>query len=132
MITKRHLGTVQKGKFKPHDAKAFRMAFYVCEGKEVAVTVTKYRKSRSDNQNRYLWGVVYKLVSESTGYTVDESHAAMKMLFLRVLGDGKKPDTVRSTKSLTTTEFEEYTENMRRWAAVEIGTFIPEPNEVEY
>ena len=131
MIVKKHLGTVTGGKFIPNDQQSFKMAFYPHEGKTVAVTVSRHRKHRSDRQNSYLWGVVYKLISETTGYTTDEAHEAMKMLFLKVHRDGL-PDTVKSTTKLTTVEFEEYAENIRIWASQTIGCYIPTPNQVDY
>lgn len=130
-MNKKHLGTVTGGKFIPNNAILFKADFYKHEGKEVDVTVSRHRAKRSDNQNRYLWGVVYKLISETTGYTCEESHEAMKMLFLRVNRDGL-PDTVKSTAALSTSDFEEYAENIRRWASVEINCYIPLPNEVDY
>lgn len=132
--TKRHTGTVTNGKFQPDDLRQFRMAFYSHEGKRVAVTVSRYNKTRSNNQNRYYWGVVIDVLAHHSeiGYTGQEWHEALKMLFLRVPGDGKKPDTVRSTASLTTAEFEQYNEQIRRWSLETLGCLVPLPNEVEY
>lgn len=130
MIAK-HIGTVKRGRFIPDNPVAFRFAFCKLEGQECAVTVQKNKKHRSSNQNRYYHGVVVKLVSEVTGYTLYEAHNALKMLFLRKHRDGM-PETIGSTKDLNTKEFEEYLENVRHWAATDLCCFIPEPNQVEY
>jgi hypothetical protein len=108
------------------------MDFCLNEGKPVVVTVSKYTKTRSNDQNRYMWGVVYRYISESTGMTPEESHDAMRMLFLRVSGDGRSPDTIKSTTELSTVQFEEYIESVKQFAAEKLGTYIPDPNEVDY
>jgi hypothetical protein len=46
------------------------------------ISINKFRKSRSLQQNRYMWGVVYKLIADHTGYTADEVHQLMKDRFL--------------------------------------------------
>jgi hypothetical protein len=131
MVAKRHAGYVTGGKFKPDDAASFTKVFYGHEGKRVTVTVERERKHRSNNQNAYMWGVVYNLIAEHTGYTHDEVHDAMRWLFLRVRRDGL-PDTTKSTASLSTTEMEIYLKSIRRWAAVELSVYIPLPNECDY
>jgi len=84
---------------------------------------------RSEQQNRYYWGVVVDLLAVNTGYTPDEMHEALKFKFLRVRRE-KLPDTVRSTARLTKDEFCEYIEGIQRWAAVEMGVVIPDPDSV--
>jgi hypothetical protein len=84
---------------------------------------------RSEQQNRYYWGVVVDLLAAHTGYTADEMHAALKMMFLLVRRQGK-PDTVKSTAKLTKDEFCEYIDNIQKWAATELGCVIPDANTV--
>lgn len=129
-MNKKHKGKVVKGKFKPDNQNEFIQAFYMFEGKEVCVTVSKVVKSRSKNQNSYMHGVVYKLISDFNGYTVDEVHDEMRLLFWYKIGKTgiKIP---RSTKEHTTATMEEYLSNIRMWAS-EQGVYIPEPNEVEF
>lgn len=122
-------GTVKRGKIQLEDKRAYMVWLGTLEGKEIELSVYKRRKRRSKNQNSYLFGVVYAVVSETTGFTVDEVHDAMKMLFLRVHRDGL-PDTVRSTTGLTTEEFSEYIENIKRWASEKLFCYIPDAGEV--
>ena len=87
-------------------------------------------KTRSNQQNKYLWSVPYKLLAEHTGHTPEDIHSICKYKFNRKeyhLGD---EDFVLggSTTRMTTVEFEEYAENIRRWGAT-LGVNIPEPNE---
>jgi hypothetical protein len=131
MIAKRHTGVVSGGKFRRDDAASFRQAFYGHEGKRVPMTVERERKHRSTNQNAYMWGVVYAIISEHTGYTPDEAHDAMRWQFLRAHRDGL-PDTVKSTARLSTVEMEQYLESIRRWAAADLSVYIPLPNECNW
>jgi len=87
------------------------------------------RKPRSNNQNSYYWGVILELISQETGMTPDESHEAMKLLFLKKRVS-EKLWTIRSTSTLNTLEFEEYLENVKRFASLELNIIIPDPNEL--
>lgn len=122
-------GTVQDGLLKVDSAAEFSVALRRLNGKAVTVNVaTVDRKhARTLPQNSYLWGVVYPLLAEETGYDVEELHEACKFRFLRDR-ENEKDDLVRikSTTDLTTTEFSEYVENVRRLAA-ELGVVIPDP-----
>ena len=80
------------------------------------------------NQNSYYWTVTVQIISDWTGYTPDEAHEMLKWKFLRREEAGKPP-TVRSTADLTTSEAEDYYEQIRRWAGSE-GVRIPMPNEI--
>jgi hypothetical protein len=99
---------------------------------EVQITVSKRKKPRSLAQNAYYWGVLIKMVSEAIGVIPDEAHALLGSLFLKVgvQASGKRYEVVRSTTSLSTREFEEYTAHCRNWAGLELGIYIPEPNEI--
>ena len=128
-IRSQHHGTVKDGKFIAEDAQSFKRSFYSFEGKRVTVSVGAFVKRRSNRQNRYLWGVVYKLLAEHTGHTVDEVHDACKAKFCapkEVCGVMVSGDT----KSLDTVELEEYAMRVRVWCS-ELGLYVPKPNEVE-
>lgn len=85
------------------------------------------RKPRSNNQNAYYWGVILELISQETGMTMDESHSAMKLLFLKKR-ISEELYTIRSTATLNTLEFEEYLEKVKRFASLELNIIIPDPN----
>jgi len=128
MIKKWH-GKVKKGRFKPYD-EGFKSAFYHYEGKEITLTVQRKKKQRSNNQNNYLWGVVYELLSQHLGYTPDEIHDLMRLKFwFKFIGDVKIP---KSTTKMKTSDFEEYASKIRQFSSIELGCYIPMPNEVDY
>ncbi len=102
-------------------------------GKRVILSIAAQKKDRSDNENRYYWGVVVKILGDELGYSSDEMHEALKFKFLRMEAepDGKRRlETVRSTATLKTDEFEDYLDRIRMWAAADMGIVIPLPNEV--
>jgi len=100
------------------------------EGKDAEVIIRVPKKGRSNPQNRYYWAVPIKLISEGTGYTTEETHDALRMLFL--LDRDRKVPTLRSTTALTTLEMEEYLSKIRNWASMTLSIYVPEPNEVDY
>lgn len=130
--TPRFLGSVENGKLKLDDLDKLAKYLQGIKGK-VSLVVKRYREKseRSNNQNRYYWGVVIDLIADHTGYTPEEAHDAMKMMFLRKYEDSIIP-TIRSTTDLNTIEFEEYMKSVRQWASMEIEVYIPLPNETEF
>ncbi|MEN6623987.1 MAG: hypothetical protein ABFD50_20880 [Smithella sp.] len=99
------------------------------EGKRIDITVKRERSQRSINQNNYYFGVVCKVLGDYFGYEVDDMHEALKLKFLQV-GPCDVP-TIKSTTKLNTSEFEDYLERIRRWAATEYSVQIPLPGESE-
>ena len=121
--------TIQKGKVIFNDRDSFDKYLLNLESKDVDVIVRKHKKDRTLPQNRWLWGVVYKLISDHTGYTVDEIHDSMRAMFL-IDNLGKFP-VVRSTTSLDTVAFSAYVESIRQFASEDLGVVIPDPEEVD-
>lgn len=97
---------------------------------KMIVVVRKDRKNRSDDQNRYYWGVIIDILGNHFGYTPDEMHEAIKLKFLRKK-IGRGPETVGSTTVLDTKEFSELVDKIIIWAQTEFDVKIPLPNEVE-
>ncbi|HCJ67017.1 MAG TPA: hypothetical protein DHV62_06760 [Elusimicrobia bacterium] len=123
------LGKVEGNKLNLYSPKEFNKYLLNFANKEVQVVVSIPKKQRSNEENRYYWGVVIKILSEHIGYTDEEIHEALKLKFLK--DESREIPILRSTASLTTVEFEEYLEKIRMWAAQELNCIIPEPNEVE-
>jgi len=98
-------------------------------GQRVEVIIRKPRTKRSDVQNSYYWGVVIELLSKELGYDKDEMHEILKYKFLQSNAMGMP--YVKSTTKLSTGEFEDYLEKIRRWAAEFLNINIPLPNECE-
>lgn len=122
-------GKVEKGLLKLDDEIGYRKHLASLEGKKIQAIVRKYKTTRSNEQNRYYWGVVIKILGEEFGYMPEEIHEALKWKFLR---KGGKLETVNSTTSLNTTEFEIFLEKVRIWVLTDFQVKIPLPNEIKY
>ena len=127
-------GNIKGGKLEILDKEGFRreVASTFKDDAIVDVIIEKQSKNRSNRQNKYLWAVCYKLIADHTGYTDEEIHEILKYKFLRkhfTVGD-EQYDVGGTTTKLTTVEFEEYTEKIRRWGAT-LSINIPLPNENE-
>lgn len=122
------LAVVKKGKLIFEDLNLFKNHVISFEEKCVDVIVRKHKRNRTNQQNRWYWSCVVGIPAKHYGYLPEEMHDAFKMLFLRC-HDAEKPETVRSTTSLSTVEFNEYVEKCRQWCA-ENGFVIPDPQKV--
>lgn len=93
----------------------------------------KFFPKRSINQNDYYWGAVIDPLADFLGYIPDDMHKELALKFIpkhltnRITGEVSKIG--KSTTELTTVEFEQYLENIRIWAAVELEFIIQLPNE---
>jgi hypothetical protein len=103
-------------------------------------------KTRSQSQNAYLWAVPYKLISEATGYEVEEVHEYMLGRFFgwrdkRVPKTPRNPEGVESVPVRTTTTdehgkrsvlapqaFSDYVDFIQRFGATKLGLVIPDPD----
>lgn len=110
------------------------------------IIVEPVRHTRSLSQNAYLWAVPYKLISDATGYEVDEVHDYMLGRFFgwkdkRVPKTPRNPEGVDSVPVRTTTtdehgkrsvlsseQFSEYVDFIQRFAAVKLQIVVPDPD----
>ena len=123
------LGKVMQGKLTLQEPNSFDSYLLSLGKQDVEVVVRTWRKPRSIQQNKFLWAVPYQLISEATGYTRDEVHDAMRMLFLK--DEDRAIPTLKSTTQLSTIEMNLYWEQIQKFAAEKLNLQIPNPNEVE-
>jgi len=132
-------GGVKNGKFVPDHPRYLIDGFKSLEGKRITVTIGKFRKPRSDKENRYYHGIPVKMIADYIGEeNKRQVHEYLKVLFLttieyKQIGNTNKTlkfTRTKSTTELSTVEFEEYLDSIRRWAAQFLGIEIPTPNEV--
>jgi hypothetical protein len=123
--------TVEEGQPKWESPGQFeRITKALKPGVRQEVTIKPYRPNRSNAQNAYMWGVVYKILSEETGYTEEEVHQLMTEMFLSYTKNGKK--FVKSTTKLKTVPMEDYLSKIRMWASMELNCYIPLPGETHW
>ncbi len=130
----KYFGHIKKGNF--HFEQRDRIAFdkYTSglkEGTPIWLSLSIARKSRSNNQNRYYFGVIIDILSDYFGYSTLECHEVLKWQFLRIVGENGKPDSCKSTTELDTMEFEVYLNKVREWASTEYEIYLPLPNEID-
>jgi hypothetical protein len=121
--------TIQNGQIQFEHKPSFDFHLHSLEGKRVTVTVEKEKRKRSNQQNKYYWGVVLQLIAEHTGEDPENIHEALKAHFApkHVVGNIVIPS---ATRYLDTIDFSLFIEKVRRWAAEELNINIPDPNEV--
>lgn len=129
---------VKNGKLSDQAGKNIAQVIRQMEGKHLLITIAEQKRPRSNNQNRYYWGVVVRYVLQmflDAGNTIDvmQVHEYLKehvggLTDIIIDPAGKRRPITRSSTRLTTQEFEEYAEKIRAWAA-EFGMIIPLPNE---
>lgn len=108
-------------------------------GKALSVKVGQFTKDRTSPQNRYLHGVAYRLLSDATGYEMDDIAEYLCMQHfgtVEKVKPGKKVVEVprRTTTRdedgkrsvLSTTDFNDYVAFVQRFGAKH-GVFIPDP-----
>jgi hypothetical protein len=104
-------------------------------GKAFTVEIKEYRRKRSTDQNRYLWGVVYSAIIDSC----DDPKPSADALHEYWLGEcfgwdvsdtlgwvQKKP--MRRSSSLNTEEFGQFWVFIQRRCAETRGIVIPDPD----
>ena len=98
-------------------------------------SVKRYRKTRSNQQNAYLWGVCYKTILDTElleGWTSDDLHdffLGEHFGWKEYWGFGlKKIKPINRSSKLSTTEFMDFVDFIQRFMA-EKGVFIPDPDE---
>jgi hypothetical protein len=91
------------------------------EGKTPQVTIKEKvsRDKRSLEANKFLWGKLYKSISQFTGYLPMEVHLLCGHLFLceQKTINGVQVPYVRSTSDLTIEEFTFYIQNIESYFA---------------
>ena len=111
------------------------------------ITIELYKNVRSLPQNRYLWGVANKLISEATGYELEEVHEYLCGTYFgwkdkKVPKTPRNPEGIDSVPVRTTTHDEngkrdvlkwdafcEYVAFVQRFAAIKLHIVIPDPDK---
>jgi hypothetical protein len=101
------------------------------EGKTVELVMRRYYPQRSDEQNRYWWGVVVHLIAERTGFPKDDVHELLMAKFTsqEAVVEGAKTRIRKSSTELNTQEFTDLIEQTIAWAAEKLDLVIPTPEE---
>lgn len=105
------------------------------EGKPLELTVKPQRDDKTGQQLRYFHGVICKLLSDHTGYTLPEMKGLLKGLFLTTYITSrvgcKEIPVVSSLADLTKREMTDFIEQCIVLAA-KLSVVIPSPETIEY
>jgi len=132
------MATVRHGRlFIRHRRQFDELVRRLDERWELEVSVRRLVANRSQQANRYWWGVCVQLVSDHTGYTPEEVHELAKQMFIpKKLAVAKGNGEIvgefvmgGSTRSMNTAEFSAFVERFKQWAATELDVYIPDANE---
>jgi hypothetical protein len=129
-------GTVQDGTLTIHNRNEFSHRVGRLRG-TVVVSVEPVGSRRSNEANSYLWGVVYPLIGEHTGYSSEEVHEIFKQKFIEreyflTNKDGEIVEAVKApgtTRTMSKSVFWEYVDKVILFASCELGVEIPQPDK---
>jgi len=129
---------ITNGRIPEATAKQIAVAVRALDGKQVVLSFREAKRARSLNQNAWYWsGVIPPIVAlfRENGSMVDadDVHEFLKEHVGKlkqnvVTPDGEVVKVLGSTAKLSRTEFSDYVERIRAWAA-EFGVAIPSPDE---
>jgi hypothetical protein len=106
--------------------------------KEFTFTLEKKRSKRSNEQNRYYWGVVVPLVKQGLTelgnmVNLESTHDFIKSEFnykeIVNQNTGEIKKLPNSTTQLTKTEFSQMIERVKQWASEWCNIYIPDAGE---
>lgn len=131
-------GKIENNKIKLYDDFRFNELKESLNGKDIELSIGETGRKRSNQQNRWLWGVAYKIIGNYIGERdLEKVHELCKQEYpqrdkLEInLKDGttKTVEFPTSTAKMNTLEFCNYMEWIIQWGAEFLGCQIPEPNE---
>ena len=101
----------------------------------VEIEIRPWASSRSDRQNKWLWGVLYREIARETGYTAEDVHELMKQRHNSKLvadpGTGEELKIGCTTTSLTVEAFSTFIEAVMLDGSEWCGIVWPEPRPSE-
>lgn len=126
-------GVVRNGRLRIEQSNVFAAQLQSLRDGVVEIQIERKRATRSQQANRFYWGVLVDLVASHTGYTPDEIHEIFKAKFLPkrlAVQDGNgeiKGEFVigGTTTKLTTGEFSDYCRAIEQWATEDLGIMFP-------
>lgn len=97
------------------------------EGEKIVVQVKKWEPEGTDQQMKYMHAVVFRLLSQHTGFTEEEIKEAMKIKFASKHDQKDGLTVVESVRKMSISRRSEFIEDICRWAATDLDLYIPPP-----
>jgi len=113
------------------------------EGKNITITVERTKKKRTNQQNRFYWGVMIPLIRQGLNdlghfYNNNQAHEIVKqhvadtapdVIIEELTLNGLTSRRIMSTSELTTSGFMDFQEVAGQFAADYLSIVVPEPNQ---
>ena len=96
------------------------------DGTKVEVEITETPDIRTNKQNK-LWWAWMQIIGNELGYSKNEIHDILKYKFLlrEEINDGETTQHLKSTATLTKTEFNKLTQDVFFWANDTLNINLP-------
>jgi len=133
-------GDIVDNKLKLSDRERKAMSLWCntfLDGTHLDVTIRKHKEKRTNDQNRYYFGVVIPILADFFGHDSAEAmHEDLKLKFNPVDSKLDKSKKIGgSTTKMSTVDFysaeNSYIERIVRWASIEYSIYIPPPVKSE-
>jgi len=136
----RFFGVIKKGKLDivDHEKDAIkRWCRTFKDDTKIDVTIRKHSSKRTNEQNKYYWGVVIPILGDYFGHdNPEDMHEDLKQKFNPTESKIEAGKMIGGTTTkLSTIDFmvaeDSYIERICRWASDEFQIYIPPPKRVE-
>ena len=120
-------GKIINGKLTLNNERSFKDKLIEFEGKEVEIRIKVRSNNRSKEQNSLYWKWI-NILSNETGFQVEEMHELVKYKFLQrniVNNDGVEEVILKSTTTLTVTEFNKFMNDILYWSNDTLNINLP-------
>ena len=120
-------GKIINGKLTPNNERSFKDKLIEFEGKEVEIRIKVRSNNRSKEQNSLYWKWI-NILSNETGFQVEEMHELVKYKFLQrnvVNNDGVEEVILKSTTTLTVSEFNKFMNDVLYWSNENLNINLP-------
>tara|TARA_R100000781_G_scaffold22504_1_gene16721 strand:+ start:61 stop:444 length:384 start_codon:yes stop_codon:yes gene_type:complete len=120
-------GKIINGKLILNNERSFKDKLIEFEGKEVEIRIKVRTNNRSKEQNSLYWKWI-NILSNETGFQVEEMHELVKYKFLQrniVNNDGVEEVILKSTTTLTVSEFNKFMNDILYWSNDTLNINLP-------
>lgn len=126
-----YYGHIKEGVHTFDNERWYRGTIQQYDDTPTIITIERKKKSKSQEQLGYLWGVIYPLISQHTGHSIEDLHDVFKTKYLKrkILWRGADMVTTGSTVGLSSNEMSEFISNVKL-EANELGIEVPEPDKL--
>jgi len=120
-------GKIINRKLTLNNERSFKDKLIEFEGKEVEIRIKVRTNNRSKEQNSLYWKWI-NILSNETGFQVEEMHELVKYKFLQrnvVNNDGVEEVILKSTTTLTVSEFNKFMNEVLYWSNDTLNINLP-------